>query len=304
MRAILLLLGILFAGCNSHPYSRAEAMSLLHKPLNPTPLTLEQRIKLEDNLAAAQAAFDQDPSEDNTVWLGRRLAYLGRYNEAIAVYSRGLQKFPRSAKLLRHRGHRYITLRKFDDAITDLARATELTTNLADEIEPDGSPNARRIPRSTLKSNIAYHLALAHYLKGDFQKAAAAWSSRLSLFRGNDDQIVSASYWLYLSRKRSGDHAGATAVLRDVRLDMDVIENHSYHRLLLCFKGDLKPEEVGEGADALANSTIAYGLGVRKLLQGEPAAAKADFERIIATENWTAFGYIAAEAELARTLGK
>ncbi len=304
MRVTLLLLVLVLAGCNTHTNSRVEALSLLHKPLNPAPLTLEQRIKLEDNLRAAQSAFDQDPSEDNTVWLGRRLAYLGRYNDAIAVYSRGLQTFPRSAKLLRHRGHRYITLRKLDEAITDLARATELTTNLADEVEPDGSPNARNIPRSTLKSNIAYHLALAHYLKGDFQKAAEAWSSRLSLFRGNDDQIVSASYWLYLSRKRSGDHAGATAVLRDVRLDMDVIENHSYHRLLLCFKGDLKPEEVGEGADALANSTIAYGLGVRKLLQGEPAAAKADFERIIATENWAAFGYIAAEAELARTLGK
>ena len=37
-----------------------------------------------------------------------------------------------------------------------------------DEVEPDGAPNARGIPRSTLQSNIWYHLGLAQYLAGDF----------------------------------------------------------------------------------------------------------------------------------------
>jgi tetratricopeptide (TPR) repeat protein len=185
-----------------------------------------------------------------------------------------------------------------------LNRAAILTSNQTDEIEPDGQPNARNIPRSTLKSNIAYHLALTHYLKGDFATSAEAWSRRLDLFRDNDDQIVSASYWLYLSRKRSGDHPGAAAALRDIRLDMDIIENHSYHRLLLCFKGDLKPEEVGQTGNPAGDTGIAYGLAVRKLLIGDTAAARADFDRIIATDNWPAFGYIAAEADRARMKGR
>lgn len=302
MKWLIILAAAFLVSCSAPPpqSGNAEATSLLGKPLSPAASTPEQREKLEANLAAAQAAFKKDPSEDNTVWLGRRLAYLGRYNDAIATYSRGLQAYPNSAKLLRHRGHRYITIRKFDNAIADLSRAAELTQGKPDEIEPDGAPNTKNTPRSTLKSNIAYHLALAYYLKGDFAAAAQAWSDRLALFRENDDQIVSASYWLYLSRKRAGDHAGATAALRDVRPGMDVMENHSYYRLCLCYKGELKPEEVGEGGDPFANVGIAYGLAVRKLLLKDSAGARADFERITAGDNWPGFGYIAAEAELAR----
>lgn len=304
----VLLLGSVLTCASCAParqaHSRAEATSLLGQPLARPSIAAPQRERLEADLAAAQAAFDNDPSEDNTVWLGRRLAYLGRFNNAVVVFSRGLERFPDSAKLLRHRGHRSITLRQFDNAIADLSRASQLTSGKPDEIEPDGAPNARNIPRSTLKSNIAYHLALAHYLKGDFAASAKAWSDRLALFRDNDDQVVSATYWLYLSRKRAGDHAGAAAALRDIRLGMDVIENHSYYRLCLCYKGDLRAEEVGEGADGPSNSAIAYGLAVRKLLMGDTAGARADFEAIVGANNWPAFGSIAAEADLARMQGR
>lgn len=301
--SFVVVVGCFLGACSSPAVRRgsAEATSLLGKPLTRPPIPADQRNALETNLDAAQASFDQNPTEDNTVWLGRRLAYLGRFNDAVAVFTRGLQTYPSSAKLLRHRGHRYITLRQFDAAIADLSRAAELTNNQTDEVEPDGAPNARNIPRSTLKSNIAYHLALAYYLKGDFKQAAKAWESRLDHFRANDDQIVSATYWLYLSRARSGDAAGAAASLRDIRTGMDVMENHSYYRLLLCYRGDLKPDEIIEGPDPYSNIGLAYGLAVRKLLQGDAAAAKADFERILATDNWIAFGYIAAEAELARS---
>ncbi len=304
---ILPLAAMALVGCaSSSPTSaKAEATSLLGRPLSAPQFSPEQRKILGANLAAAQAAFNEDPSEDNIIWLGRRLAYLGRYNEAIATFSRGLDKFPHSPKLLRHRGHRYITVRQFDKAIADLTLANAMVAGRPDEVEPDGSPNAKNVPRSTLHSNIRYHLALAYYLKGDFAGASSAWFySLIGPRRPNDDQIVSSSYWLYLARKRSGDHAGAIAALRDIRPDMDVIENQSYHRLCLCFKGELKPEEVGEGKDAPSEVGIAYGLAVRKVLLGDKAGAKADFERIIAGENWAAFGYIAAEAELARERGR
>jgi len=43
------------------------------------------------------------------------------------------------------------------------------------QIEPDGLPNAKNIPISTLKGNIWYHLGLAYYLKGDFENALWAY---------------------------------------------------------------------------------------------------------------------------------
>ena len=127
---------------------------------------------LESYLAKAKADYDRDPSSaDNAIWLGRRLAYLGRFSEAIDTFTQGILKHPGDARLYRHRGHRYITLRKFDLAIRDLKRAADLIEG-PDQIEPDGQPNARNIPTSTLDSNIYYHLGLAHYLKGE---PAADW---------------------------------------------------------------------------------------------------------------------------------
>ncbi|MHC5071708.1 MAG: tetratricopeptide repeat protein, partial [Planctomycetota bacterium] len=93
-----------------------------------------------DALAALRSA---PRDEERIIWYGRRLAYIGRYEEAIGVYSKGLAVHPDSPKLLRHRGHRYITLRRFADAIADLERAGQLIDTRPDEVEPDGIPNAR-----------------------------------------------------------------------------------------------------------------------------------------------------------------
>jgi hypothetical protein len=69
----------------------AEATSLLGKPLFPAEIQPETRARLEQNLAAAQAAYDHTPDNaDSIIWLGRRLAYLGRFREAINVFTRGI----------------------------------------------------------------------------------------------------------------------------------------------------------------------------------------------------------------------
>src|SRR5215210_7556621 len=101
-----------------------EATSLSGKPLVSAPPAGEQKVRLEADLAKAQADFDRDPSSaEAAIWLGRRLAYLGRFNDAIAAYTRGIERHPDEPRLYRHRGHRYITIRKFDLAIADLRRA-------------------------------------------------------------------------------------------------------------------------------------------------------------------------------------
>ncbi|MFQ5674631.1 MAG: hypothetical protein ACE5G1_01940, partial [bacterium] len=90
--------------------------------------------KLKSNLAKAQADYEKNLNDaDAIIWLGRRMAYLWRYRDAIEIYSEGIKKHPNNAKLYRHRGHRYITVREFDKAIADLEKAAKLTENMADE---------------------------------------------------------------------------------------------------------------------------------------------------------------------------
>ncbi|MBI4168902.1 MAG: GWxTD domain-containing protein, partial [Acidobacteria bacterium] len=99
----------------------AEALSLFGEPLFPPPLPEEVRREREERLASARAAFDRDPGDaEAIIWLGRRTAYLGRFREAVAIFSRGIQAHPDDPRLYRHRGHRYVTLRRFDLAIADL----------------------------------------------------------------------------------------------------------------------------------------------------------------------------------------
>lgn len=281
-----------------------EATSLLGKPLVPAPLSAEARAGLEKNLAAARADYDKDPGNaDAIIWLGRRLAYLGRYRNAIATFSEGIAKHPRDARMYRHRGHRYITVRELDNAVADLSKAAELVAGRPDEIEPDGQPNARNIPTSTLNSNIFYHLALAHYLRGEFEPSLKAWRE-CERFAKNPDMLVATTNWLYMTLRRLDRLGEARQALEPITADMDIIENGSYHRLLMVYKGVDKADALaatlaGGGLDAV---TIGYGLAAWHLYNGRRDLAMTQFRQIVETHatQWPAFGYIAAEAELAR----
>jgi tetratricopeptide (TPR) repeat protein len=300
----LVAIAVVIASAADLRANPVEATSLLGEPLARPQLPAERRAKLDADLAKAKTEYDTQPDgEGATIWYGRRLAYLGRYREAIDVFTQGLNKHPRSFKLLRHRGHRYITLRELDKAIADLTRAAELTRDVPDEIEPDGAPNAKNIPRSTNLSNIWYHLALAHYLKGDFAKSSDCWRRCMEYSRVNDDMLVATSYWLYLSLRREGRDAEATDVLAPIHAKMDILENDTYHRLLLMFKGELTEAQLTERSDEdpINDATIGYGLGAWKLLKGRESDARAAFEQVLKDPNWAPFGHIAAEAELARS---
>ncbi|MGH7448482.1 MAG: tetratricopeptide repeat protein, partial [Longimicrobiales bacterium] len=147
---------------------RAEAMSLLGTPLFAPAIPAAASSLMERQLAAAREQYNRNPNDaDAIIWLGRRLAYLGYYREAIDVFGEGIAKHPDDARMYRHRGHRFITTRQIARAVADLETAADLVRDRPDEVEPDGQPNRFNIPTSTLKSNIWYHLALAHYLRHD-----------------------------------------------------------------------------------------------------------------------------------------
>jgi len=277
----------------------AQAVSLLGDTLYPTAPSPEALARMERELRIAAADYIEHPNSPSAIiWLGRRNAYVGKYREAIRIYTQGISKYPDDARMYRHRGHRFITLRMLDRAIADLQKAAELTEGQEDEVEPDGQPNVAGIPTSTLQFNIWYHLGLAYYLKGDFENALDAYAECME--RSDiPDRLVATSHWMYMTLRRLGRVDQAAEILAAIDADMEIIENVSYHRLLLMYKGELTPEELmAPGADAVQSATVAYGVGNWYYYNEMESEAFRIFRDILEGEGWAAFGYIAAEAEL------
>lgn len=307
----VLILALALAACATAPTKLpapaappegAEAVALNGRVLRVPALSEAFRAEQEDMLARARAVQYDDNEQamaDAAVWIGRRLGYLGRYREAIAAFEDGAARYPKDARFLRHLGHRLITVRRFDDAIVALESADALMAARPDEIEPDGLPNTASTPTSTLKGNIAYHWALAHYLQGDFATAARGFQGAVAL-AANPDSAVAARYWLYLSLARAGDLDVARRALAPIEPDWTVIENTTYFRLALCFSGRGSCAVETDAMNAPQSSAAAYGLAAQALIEGRRGEARAMMEAILTRDDWASFGYIAAEADLTR----
>ena len=266
----------------------------------PPPVSPEAKREMEAKLKEAQARHEANPnSADAMIWLGRRLAYLGRFMEAIDTYTKGIERFPGDARFYRHRGHRRITLRQFDFAIADLKKAAQLVNGKPDEIEPDGQPNERNIPTSTLQFNIWYHLGLAYYLTGQNQKALDAYRECLKVSK-SPDRLVSTTHWLYMTLRRLNLNDEAAKALDPITEGMDVIENKGYYRLLLMYKGIVPSEHLLKEAqeDSAASHSVLYGVGNWHLYNGRRKQGVEILRKIVSSPQWTSFGFIAAEADL------
>ena len=280
-----------------------EGWSLLGKALFSVQYSAETSARYEANLAEAELKHRENPSDEAAiVWHGRRLGYLTRYREAIDVYSEGLTRYPDSFILLRHRGHRYISVRRFAEAEADFSRAAKLCLATPDTMEEDGEPNKAGIPTGTVRFNIFYHLALAKYLQGRFEDALVDYRTCMDYSTMNNDALVATSDWLYMTLKRLGRDGEADEVLVPIIGDMELIENYAYYHRLLLYKGLKKPEELMSAGSTTHHDTATHGYGIGNwhLYNGRKEEAKAMFETIVATSFWPAFGFIAAEAELSR----
>ncbi len=269
----------------------------------PPALSDAAAIEHSKNLEIAARNYVAEPTADNAIWYARRKGYLGKYKDAIEALTIAITKFPNDARMYRHRGHRFITIRCFDDAIRDFEKAAKLIKGKPDEVEPDGLPNAKNIPTSTLQSNIWYHLGLAYYLKGDFKKAIDAYKEGMKVSK-NSDMLAATSHWLYMTYRRAQKPVDAGRLLEPINGDFEVIENGDYLKLLRLYRTEVKPEmlveEIGEKAETLGNASLGYGLGAWYLYNGDSVRAKNIFRKITAGSQWASFGYIAAEAELNR----
>lgn len=266
----------------------------LHLPAQPLPDELRSRI---DSLS--QMALQQGNKADYHIWRGRLLAYEGNYHAAIQLFTDAIAQFPDDARAYRHRGHRYITIRRFDLAIQDFLTATRLFENQKDEVEPDGLPNAADIPLSTLQTNTWYHLGLAYYLTGRYDLAIPAYQKGIEIST-NDDMRIAFQYWYYLALRKAGRDTEAGQLIAAVPEEIDLIENTSYHKLLMVFKGVFKADELLSGSETeLENSTLGYGLGFWHAINGRHERAREIWQAVYDSQNSAPFGYIASEVALA-----
>lgn len=264
----------------------------------------ETKVKLDADVETAKSIYLKDiTSADALIWYGRRLAYLGKYDEAITVYTKGIQQHPADARLYRHRGHRYLTTRCFDKAIADFEKAAEIIKGKTDEVEPDGMPNAQNIPTSTLQSNIWYHLGLVYYLKGEFVKAEMAYKECLKVST-NPDMYVATVNWYYITLRQLRKEKEAAELLQTISKDMKLIENEGYLTILLLYKGEQEAETLYQQLmghqTTLNNATLGFGLGNYFLLSDQNEKGKTVLNAVVKGNQWGSFAFMAAEAVLER----
>jgi tetratricopeptide (TPR) repeat protein len=221
--------------------------------------------------------------------LGRAQGGIWRFRAAVATYTRGLELAPNDARLLVARGHRYISLRQPDKALADLKKAAT--------IDPQAA-------------GLWYHLGLAHYLRGEFNEAAAAFEKSRAEAK-TDAELMGPSDWLYMSLRRAGKAADAAKVLERITPEMKIEGNENlYFSRLLLYKGVKKEAELplpapsDDLASELRVSTLAYGIGNWHFYNSRTAKAREYFERAVQSKAWAAFGFICAENDLARMPGK
>jgi tetratricopeptide (TPR) repeat protein len=281
--------------------SGVQGYSLLGDTLRTPELDSQTYDEQNTNLLQAVMDYRVDPEDPEVIiWLGRRTAYLGEYREAVRIFTEGIFKHPEDPRMYRHRGHRYLTLRMFDMAIRDFENAESLMRNREDQVEPDGLPNPAGIPTSTLKSNVWYHMGLAYYAKGDFQNAADAYEKALEL-ELTDDMRIATLYWYYMALKRMGKDTEAGRAIADIQPDIELLENDVYLNLILVFNGVFDTNRLLEsGEDALQNATLGYGIGNWHYINGREERAVEIWQLVYDFGQWPSFGFIAAEAELAR----
>lgn len=279
MRTILIALALCFTTVTVLAQEEVEATSLLGAKL-----TAQTQTDEKGEIAAAREKLAADPkSVELMIALGAAQAKFWRYRDAIETYTSAIAVAPEDARLYRHRGHRYISTRQFAKAVTDLNKAVTLN---------DGD------------FDIWYHLGLAHYLRGDFGQAEESYRRCMlaAVKAANDDSIIAVSDWLYMTYRRSRRDEDAKSVLLRITPEMKVKENKSYFDRLLFYKGLKKESDLinVEKATDLEIATIGYGLGNWHLYNGDRVKAEEYFKRIVSGKYWPAFGFIAAEAELAR----
>ena len=279
------------------PTAEPQTHSLFGEPLYAMADTTGQ-------IAQADSALAEEPDNVELVIAAARVRRnFWQYRDAMDLYTRAMEMAPEDWRPYRFRGHRYISLRDFEAAITDLETARSM---------------------APLNWDVSYHLGLAYFLAGRFDDAADEYVRCLEL--GDDEEAraaqsddfrscsqnvddpesqVAMTEWAVRAAMRSGRTDTVDELLDGITADMPVSENVAYHHDLLMYKGVMDVEELlNPGPEAPYRlETVGFGVANWMLSNGEDERAVELLRRLFEDPWWPGFGRIAAEVELARIEG-
>lgn len=249
-------------------------------------------------ISQARAKFEKESSNPQLlIEVGMLQDSFMRHADAVQTYSEGIQKFPKDWRFLRYRGQRYISSRKFPEAIQDLEKARESTKQAYD---------------------VAYYLGLAYYFLGEYDKAEAEFGrceaqlqqplsppedlmGLTSCEVGREEQafLVPLMFWRYLALRRGGKNAEAKAYAEAVSPLWTLRSNKAFYDALLYFRGTKEVTEMLDGANEATRDylTRSAGVAVQLFTEGERQRACSIWQRNAMDTKWNHLGVIAAEAE-------
>lgn len=238
----------------------------------------------DEELMSLDARIGAQP-DNAQLWLEKGLCLAGAslYREAGECYARAIALEPFNGTLYLHWAHRMLSQWRFEDACAGFVIASRLI--------PD-------------RWEVWYHLGLAHFLLGQYAKAAEAYQRCLELST-RQDQYIAVCDWYYMTELRLGDRDAAEKLLDYISEDFDPGPNTAYFRRLLMYKGILSPEEILPAdlgsLDALQLITIGFGLSNYYYFNGDVKKSNEILDMIIKAgdENdiYFAFGYLAAKVD-------
>ena len=273
-----------------------------------TPTAAEEaRIRsADDALAEAPDSLElmlEAASAREAVW---------RYSEAVALYRQAAVGRPDDWRLPLGMGHRLIRLRRSGEALAALERALAL--------DPEGF-------------NAHYLLGLARYIRGDHPGAVEVYQACFDLAAAggaespegdprtcrdvaNDPASrVALTSWMYRALRRAGRDDEAGRLVAAVSEGMEIPnrsaelyagspippdDNTHYYLTLMFYRGLLSEEAVLSDPRVSEGQwpTVAYGVAVHHLVEGDTARAVQLLDSIAAQPYWARLGHVAAEADL------
>ncbi len=145
-------------------------------------------------------------------------------------------------------------------------------------------------------------MGLAYFLKTEYKKAKKAYAECLKV-SNNPDMYVATANWMYITLRKLKRNKEAEDLLKTIKPDAELLESGDYLRILLLYKQEkdlTDSEKEIENNSTLSSATYGFGLGCYLLLKDKKEEAKRIFQKIVGDNQWSSFGFIAAEAELAR----
>jgi tetratricopeptide (TPR) repeat protein len=272
---------------------KSEGLSLLGSPLLSEP-------DKDGRIAKAEEELKKAPTNPELLLAaGRARDASLQYSESIKHYSKAIIHAPADPRFYRMRGHRYISVRKFPEAVTDLERV-------------------RALAQSSFEG--AYYLGLAYYFNGAYNESANEFARCVNMAGKPDEHaktlpkgmiscatlhqnlelLLGMADWHWRALRKAGRLDEARDVLKAIPAQAQVRDSVSSYRALLFHKGAMKEAQVLEGLTGQPYANAASALAVAYLADKKTPAACALLKKASA-EQWPFFGVIAAEVELAKT---